>query len=110
MSMSYKDNCRDAIEYLYKKMRKLEKKKSWNEKDSEEYENIEAYCSAIHGALEVIAYYEEREAILIDRFGKEAIEDAGKAWLNLKMAQCNEMFGFTSEDFKKWEEGHEQKP
>lgn len=108
--MSYKDDCRNAIEYLYKRKQKFEDKRIWKRGDAERYENLEAYCSAIHGALEVIAYYEEREAILVDRFGKEAIEDVGKAWLNLKMAQVNEMFSFTSEDFKKWKEEYEQKP
>lgn len=98
MSMSYKDDCRNAIEYLYKRKQKLEDKRIWKREDAERYENLEAYCSAIYGALEVIAYYEEREAILVDRFGKEVIDDAGKAWLSLKMAQGNEMLGLMGDD------------
>ena len=110
MSLSFKTDCREAIEYLYRRKQALEEAPEWDENKAEEYEDLESYCRAIHGALEHIEYFEEREAILIDRYGKEAIDDAGKAWLTLKMAKTNELFDLTPEAYSAWEGDEDDEP
>lgn len=105
---SLTDDCWKAIEYLDNQRKKLEEKKEWTDAESIMYEELGAYCSAINAALEEIDFYKERDVILIDRYGQDAIESAGMAWYHLKAAKTNELLGFTQEDIDEWNKGENQ--
>ena len=105
---SLTDDCWKAIEYLDNQRKNLEAKEEWIDTDSILYEELGAYCSAINAALEEIEFYKERDAILTDRYGQDAIESAGMAWYHLKVAKTNELLGFTQEDIDRWSKGDTQ--
>ncbi len=102
--MGFKELCRECIEFLCKQKDALEEKEAWSEEDSDMYESLEAYCRAIHSALETIDFYEQMKAIVELRFSPEVVKDMEHSWLQLKMAETNERLGFTQEDFDKWAE------
>ena len=51
------------------------------------------YENAISGALDVIRYYEERDAILKAREGEQFVAELDKAWYTLKTGRLAEQLG-----------------
>lgn len=90
---SMKDDCRAALKYLGRRIRKLDKKKKWKAEDEKEYEDLYMYCNGIKAAIDTLSYYEEREEILKTRFGAAEVDACVEAWLKLKIAHGNEQLG-----------------
>ena len=98
MSMSYKADCRECIEYLAKEKESLEKDELWDESSSELYADLDSYQRAIHAALETIEYYEGCSAILKAKEGAEYVEAIGMEWYHMQKAIINEKLGLGFRD------------
>ena len=72
--MSYKDTLEKCIEYICDEKKSLEKDELWDENSAKLYEELDAYCGAIRGALEVIEYYEGCSAIVKAREGEQFVK------------------------------------
>lgn len=95
MGIRFKDGCRECLRYLKKQKKRLMRKRVWSKKDGRRYEDLDAFSCAVRGALETVEFYEQREAVLKDRIGEEALEEVNSAWLELRKAEINEHLGIT---------------
>lgn len=93
MSLGYKDDLERCIEYLWREKNELVNNAAWDQAIAERYEDLDSYCKAIRGALEVIEYYDERDRILKVQQGESFLNKLDSDWYNIKTSRINEQLG-----------------
>ena len=87
------DRCWECIDYLDGRKAEILEAGTNDHGDAEEYENLDAYCSAISSVLQTLSYYKERDAVLAEMIGREKLQEADQKWYSLKTAIISEKLG-----------------